>query len=208
MPCGSKMRSTRSISCTWYCTVRRSSKSQLAFGPTASCRVRLCASTRARKASRSRAYCSSVMRSAALSCRASITSQSVSEAQQSERVLRRALRLREEALDLLAGHRTVAAVVIGLGALDTLCHRAADLRRGGPELALHAVGAVVPGAALDHLDGRARDQLECVAGLQPEILHAQMAGHVVGHLAEGLLEVGAQQAVLVAQHQVLERVEG
>src|SRR2546429_5198187 len=26
MPCGSKMRSARSISCTWYCTVSRSSK--------------------------------------------------------------------------------------------------------------------------------------------------------------------------------------
>jgi hypothetical protein len=34
MPSASKMRSMRSISCTWYCTVSRSSNSQVAFGPT------------------------------------------------------------------------------------------------------------------------------------------------------------------------------
>jgi len=37
----SKIRSVRSISCTWYCTVSRSSNNQVTFGPTASCRSAL-----------------------------------------------------------------------------------------------------------------------------------------------------------------------
>ena len=41
MPSGSKMRSARSISCTWYCTVRRSSNSQVTFGPTCELAVAL-----------------------------------------------------------------------------------------------------------------------------------------------------------------------
>jgi hypothetical protein len=54
MPSASKIRSVRSISCTWYCTVSRSSNSHMVFGPMASCRLRLCAMTRARKSARSR----------------------------------------------------------------------------------------------------------------------------------------------------------
>ena len=38
MPAGSKIRSTRSISWTWYCIVSRSSKTQVMFGPTATLR--------------------------------------------------------------------------------------------------------------------------------------------------------------------------
>ena len=41
----------------------------------------------------------------------------------------------------------------------------------------------------------------------PIVLHARMAGDVVADLAERLLEVPLQQPVLVAQHEILERIE-
>ena len=40
------------------------------------------------------------------------------------------------------------------------------------------------GAALDGLDGGVGHELQNVAGLQAEILHAQVAGDVVGDLAQ------------------------
>src|SRR5256885_10448151 len=52
--------------------------------------------------------------------------------------------------------RSVARVVIGLRALDPLHHRAPDAHRRGAKLVLHAVGAVVPRAALDGVDTGAR----------------------------------------------------
>src|ERR1700733_14851940 len=184
MACGSKMRSTRSISCTWYCTVRRSSKHQVAFGPTASCRSTLCCSTRVRNAGRSRAYCSSVSRSAGVRLFvAAMTLESISDAQQPQRVLRGAP-VRQAACDLLAGHRAVAAVVIALRRLHALHHRAADPDRGGAKALLYAVGAVVPGATLDRLNPCACFKVEGVAHRQAEGPHPQVAGHVVAHLAE------------------------
>src|SRR6266480_332523 len=199
MPCGSKMRSVRSISCTWYCTVSRSSKHQVVLGPTVSCRAPLWRSTRARNAGRSRAYCSSGMRSAAASL--SMSGESVRDPQQPQRMLG-CTRLREAARDLLSRHGAVAGVVIGLRALDPLHHRASDAHRGGAKLALHAVGAVVPRAALDGVDAGARHEPHEIARLEPDVLHPQVTGHVVAHLAERRLEVGAQQPRLVAQHEI------
>src|SRR6185437_12119420 len=91
--------------------------------------------------------------------------------------------------------------------LDALDHRAADLHGSGAEFLFHSVGAVVSGAALDRLDGGVGYQAQHVAGLEPYVLHAQMTGDVVGHLAERALEVGAQQARAMAGHEVLEGVE-
>src|SRR5215469_2572410 len=63
MPAASKMRSARSISCTWYCMVRRSSNSRVRCGPMCRVRARLWAMSFSRNAGRSRAYCSRPMRS-------------------------------------------------------------------------------------------------------------------------------------------------
>src|SRR5579859_6372284 len=63
MPAASKMRSARSISCTWYCMVSRSSNSSVRCGPMCRVRARLWAMSFSRKAGRSRAYCSRLMRS-------------------------------------------------------------------------------------------------------------------------------------------------
>src|SRR5215469_9410244 len=217
MPCGSKIRSARSISCTWYCTVRRSSKAQVACGPTAIWRSPLWRSTRARKALRSRAYCSSGMRSVAESLfipglretaagRFSNELEPIRDAQQPQRMRRRPRRC-ESALDLLAGHRAIARIVVCRGRFHALYHWAADADRSLAKARLEGIGAVVPRAALDGLDGAAGDQSQQVARLQAEVLHAQVTGHVVAHLAERGLEVGAQETCAVPQHQVFERIE-
>src|SRR5260370_483243 len=218
MACASKIRSMRRISCTWYCTVSGSSTPQVAFGPTASCRSPLWRSTRARNAGRSRAYCSKDMRSVAASLSTSdsfgasaavatsVSLQSVRDPQQPQRMLGRA-RLREAARDLLPRHGAVTGVVIGLPALDPLHHRAPDSHRSGAKLALHAVGAVMPRAALDGIDTGAGHESHEIARLEADVLHPQVTGHVVAYLAERCLEVSAQQARLMAQHEILERVE-
>src|SRR5690606_18353678 len=59
MALGSKMRSMRSISWTWYCIVSRSSKYRLRLEPSDTRRGFLCSITRARNSPRRRAYCSS-----------------------------------------------------------------------------------------------------------------------------------------------------
>src|SRR5256884_9255071 len=67
--------------------------------------------------------------------------------------------------------------------------------------------SVVPRAALDGVDAGARHEPHEIARLEPEVLHPQVTGHVVAHLAERRLEVGAQQPRLVAQHEIFERIE-
>src|SRR5215813_5218757 len=100
----------------------------------------------------------------------------------------------ESALDLLASHRAVARVVVRRGGFYALHHRAADPYRCLAKARLEAVRAVVAGAALDRLDGAAGDQPQQIARLQAEVLHTQVAGYVIAHLAECGLEVGTQQA--------------
>src|SRR5256885_16527695 len=69
--------------------------------------------------------------------------------------------------------RSVARVVIGLRALDPLHHRAPDAHRRGAKLVLHAVGAVVPRAALDGVDTGARHEPHEIARLEPEVLRSE-----------------------------------
>src|SRR5215475_13785966 len=126
------MRSARSISWIWYWMVIRSSNSHITFGPTATLRERLCSSACARIAGRSREYCSRVKRSLGLSfCMYFL--ESVGNSQQFER-MRGFLRILHAALDLVAGHRAVAGVVLGLCVLHARDHRAANLHRRSPEL--------------------------------------------------------------------------
>ena len=121
-----------------------------------------------------------------------------------QRVLRHALR------DVVAGQRAVGADVVGLVLGHRLEHRLADLHRDRVGRRLHAVGAGVARAALDRVElhrDRLADQLEHLLGLAADLLHPAVAGDVVADLAQRSLEVGLQQAVLVARHQVLEGVE-
>ena len=109
--------------------------------------------------------------------------------------------------DVAAGHRAVAGEVVGVGLLDTILHRPGQLARERVGLALDAVGAVVAGAALDGGDLRIRHQLQYLARLRADLLHALVARHLPGDLAQRRPEVGLQQAGLVPFGQVLERVE-
>src|SRR5512146_113060 len=120
-------------------------------------------------------------------------SEAISQPQESERMLG-LLPALETACDLAAGHGAVARIVLGSGGLDALDDRAADLHRCGAEFLLHAVGAVVSGAALDRLHGGVGDEAQHIPGLQADVLHAQVTGDVIAHLAERALEVGTQEA--------------
>ena len=86
--------------------------------------------------------------------------------------------------DVMAGHRAVRAVMVGLGLVDARDHRFDDFHRHFRELRLHRIGAVVPRATLDDVDFGSRDQRQSLFGLRADVLHPLMAGSVVGDLAE------------------------
>src|SRR4029450_8667312 len=104
-----------------------------------------------------------------------------------------------------SGDRTVGADVVRFGLRHLPEYGLADLHRCSVEIALHAVRAVVPGAALDCRDARARHPLENLARLLADVLDARVARDVVADVAEWLREVLLQQPIAVAQVQVLER---
>src|SRR5437870_10755473 len=83
----------------------------------------------------------------------------------------------------------------------------ADLERGRVELLLHAPGSGVSRAALDGDHFGARDSLERLLRLQPDLLHARMARHVVGDLAERARELRLEETVAAPRDEILERVE-
>src|SRR5688500_13972458 len=144
------MRSTRSISCTWYCMVSWSSNDQVAFDPMATLRLRLCSITLARKSLRAVEYCSRLIRSLRVRggrCMVVTRSNSVCHPQQLQRMRRLARPLRSRIshprLDLVAGHRAVAGIEVRAAVDHPADDRPADLHRHVAILALHAVGAVV-----------------------------------------------------------------
>src|SRR5580692_9608742 len=103
--------------------------------------------------------------------------------------MRRRRLLFQAALDLMAGHRTVACVEVGTARLHPLKYRLADLHGLVAELFLDAVGPVMPRAPLDGLHGGSRNELQYVASLESNVLHAQVTGDVVGDLAQRALEI-------------------
>src|ERR1700683_417553 len=111
------------------------------------------------------------------------------------------------AFNLMRGHWAVARIVVRMSLLDLLLHWQADPDRGRALLLLDRVGAVVPRAARDYIERRTGHEVQNVARLQAHVLHAQVTGHVVAHLAERSLEIGAQQPGAMPQHEVLERIE-
>src|SRR5258706_438705 len=109
--------------------------------------------------------------------------------------------------DVARRDRAIGADVVWLGRRHLPEHRPSDLHRVVKIFCLHAPRAVVAGAALDHRHLRARHHLQRLARFLPHVLHACMAGDVIGDLAERVLEVGAQEPIALAQHEVLERIE-
>src|SRR5277367_3044355 len=120
--------------------------------------------------------------------------------------MRRGYTVRQAAFDLMAGHRTIARVKIGAACLHSLDDRLADLHRSMTKFPLYAICSVVTGTPFDGLHGGPRNELQYVASLQSDILHAQVASHVVCDLPERAGEISAQQSRLVAQRQVFERI--
>ena len=109
--------------------------------------------------------------------------------------------------DMAPRDRAVRADPVGRRLAHHAEYRTPDLHRVGVILGLHAPGAIVPGAALDRGQLRAGDRLQHFARFLPHVLHARMAGDVIRDLAQCSLEIRLQQAVAVAQHEILERVE-
>src|SRR5574340_317986 len=148
MPCGSKMRSRRSISCTWYCMVSRSSKYSAACSPMGRRRCFLCSMTRVRKISRVRAYCSSPYKSSAVSFfMIGSLFRSVGATQQRQGMNRGAA-VGKSVFDVVGRHGAVAAVVVDLSLAHPIDDRLDDFHGRDVEFLLHRVGAVVSRAAL------------------------------------------------------------
>src|SRR5688572_13529836 len=109
--------------------------------------------------------------------------------------------------DVARGDRAVRAYVMGIRLGHLAEHRAADLHGVLEVLGLHAPSAVVARAALDDLHLRAWNRLEHLARLLSHVLYARMARDVIGDASERVLEIGPEQPVFLAQHEVLERIE-
>ena len=65
----------------------------------------------------------------------------------------------------------------------------------------------MPGAALDGVELRIGHETQHLAGFEADVLHAQVAWHMVRHRPQLPLEIGFQFSFLVPQHQIFERVE-
>ena len=107
--------------------------------------------------------------------------------------------------DVTRGNRAVRTHVIGFGIGHLAEHRLADLHRLVEVFAFYAPGTVVAGAALDQRYLGA-GQLQRVTRLVADVLHPLVTRHVIRHLAQRRGEIGVQQAIEVARHQVFERV--
>src|SRR6185437_15040551 len=174
------------------------------LGPTWMLRTCLWAMTWPRNVARSTAYCSRLIRSSRVSfftlpsrvTAESIVRKTVGHAQQRQRMRRRDLG-HHAAFDLMARHRAIAGIKIGAARLHALYDRFGDLHGRVAKLPLDAVGSVVARASFNRFHGCPRDQLQHVAGLEADVLHPQVAGHMVRDLAQGAGEIGAQQSRFV-----------
>src|SRR5690606_29442577 len=144
MPAASNMRSMRSISCTWYCIVSRSSKYNVAFVPSGSRRSRLCAITSARKSFRTSAYFSRLKSVSRVSFSIPVPpfdpSYAVGAAQERHRMLRP--ELVETLADLFRGHGAIAHEMLRVSLVDLVHHGPCNLFRDLVEFLLDGVGTV------------------------------------------------------------------
>mmetsp|Transcript_44686 Transcript_44686/g.105143 ORF Transcript_44686/g.105143 Transcript_44686/m.105143 type:complete len:598 (-) Transcript_44686:3554-5347(-) len=123
--------------------------------------------------------------------------------------LGRRTRLRHALGDVVAGQRAVAGDEVGRVLGHRLEHRLADLHRHRMGGRLHAIGARMAGTAFNGVEldlDALSDQLEHLLGLAADLLHPAVARDVVADPAQGLLEVGLQQPVLVAGDEVFKGV--
>src|SRR5258708_33542153 len=175
--------------------VSSSSKTRVACSPRWTVRCFLWAITFARNSLRDFAYASRVKRESRDSldmAGISLIGKAVSHSQQGDGVFQLGLPGRlhgpESFLDVVGGELAVGGEVVGREIGDLPEHRAPDLQRRGMELLLHAPGAGVPRAALDRQHLGAVNRFERRLGLQAHLLHARMAGDVIGALAPHILE--------------------
>src|SRR5436190_12074860 len=100
-------------------------------------------------------------------------------------------------LDLEGRERAVGDEQIGFRLLEVAQERPRHLARVVVELALESPGPVHARAALDQLDRRSRHEPQEVARLEADLLHAEMARHLVGDLAERAPELARELPLAV-----------
>jgi hypothetical protein len=109
--------------------------------------------------------------------------------------------------NLLRCHGTVTDEVVCTGFFNFSNHRPGDFFRYVMKLLFYCIRSVMPGTPFDGFDFGVRREREKIAGFQADVLHPQMAGHLVGDLAECVLKVRFKKTVPVPEHQVFERIE-
>src|SRR5271170_4994322 len=141
--------------------VARSSNNQVMLGPTCTVRSCLWAMISARRRGRSSEYCSSVIKSwrASFCMRSSL--KPVGHSEQRQGMDGRGFPA-QAALDLMAGHRTIARVEVRTARLDALDHGLGDFHRSLAKFPLDSIGAIVTGAPFDGLDAGAGNELQDV----------------------------------------------
>ena len=92
--------------------------------------------------------------------------------------------------DVVAAQRAVGADVVGLAAVlhggHGFDHGLANLHGVSMGGFFHAIGASMPRAALDGVDGGVGNHLEHFFGFLADVLHPTMAGNLVADVAQAL----------------------
>ena len=92
--------------------------------------------------------------------------------------------------DVVAAQRAVGADVVGFAAVlhggHGFDHGLANLHGVSMGGFFHAIGASMPRAALDGVDGGVGNHLEHFFGFLADVLHPTMAGNLVADVAQAL----------------------
>ncbi len=99
--------------------------------------------------------------------------------------------------DMLAGHRAVTAIKVRSLLADLLNDRTSNLIGEFESLRLNAVSTIVARASFDILNVGLFNKLENLFRFWADVLHALVAGHVIAHVTEGVLELSIELPSLV-----------
>ena len=81
--------------------------------------------------------------------------------------------------NLYAGHGAIAGKVVGLNFINLLDHGSGDLQRFISCLLFHGISTVVPRTSFDCVHFCFGNEVEHIASLVTNILHAQMTSNLV-----------------------------
>ena len=91
--------------------------------------------------------------------------------------------------NLFRRHRAITNEVLRIGLLDLIDDRAGNFFGDRVKFLFYRIGSVVPRTPFNGVDFSPWYQRQQVSRFETYILHAQMTRHLVGHLAQRLLEI-------------------